>query len=181
MVTKSSLDDIRSKLKAQGWARRVYEARRAALKQWVQAPSEKLRAVFPRKRGNVYHDFSCPTDRTRLVFDPFNCESFACPACGKHYAPDVDSGVYPAGNRYHGTLYDGWACMFYETAGAVATDLGIMAAVDPDPPAAYARRGVEILMLYADTIEGLKTKRDPSPIMNALLTYHREGDSKVLF
>ena len=61
------------------------------------------------------------------------------------------------------------------------TDLGIMAAVEPGPPAAYARRGVEILMLYADTIEGLKTKRDQDPQMNVLLTYHREGDSTVLF
>jgi len=181
LVTPRTLDDIRSKLKGQPWARRVYEAQRASVEPWLQVSSEKLRAVFPRKRGNVYHDFSCPTDRTRLVFDPFNSSSFVCPACGKHYAPDVDPGVYPPGNRYDGTLYDGWACLFYETAGGVARDLGIMAAVDPHPPAAYAERGVEILMLYADTIEQLQTKNDPDPQMRVLLTYHREGDSTVLF
>lgn len=180
-VIKSTFNEIRSKLKEQAWARRAYEARRAELENWVQVPSEKLRAVFPRKTGNVYHNFSCPTDRCRLTFDPFTSDSFVCPTCGKRFAHDVDPGVYGAGNRYHGTLYDGWACLFYEWACAAAADLGIMAAVNPDPHGAYSRRGVEILMLYADTIEGLKTKRDPSPIMNVLLTYHREGDSVVLF
>ncbi len=181
LVTEQTFAEIGAKLKDQAWARRVYEARRAALEKWVHAPSEDLRGVFPRQRGNVYHNFSCPTDRCRLTFDPFACASFVCPSCGKRYAPDLNPGVYPPGDRYYGTLYDGWACLFYEEAGAVAADLGIFAAVEPGGAQGYAKRGVEILMLYADTIEGLQTRKDPDPQMNVLLTYHREGDSTVLF
>jgi hypothetical protein len=181
LVTAKTLEEIRAKLKDQAWARRVFESTRASLEPWLAVSSDKLRAVFPKKRGNVYHDFSCPTDRCRLTFDPFSSESFVCPTCGKHFAPDLDPGVYPKGNRYNGVLYDGWACLYYETACQVAADLGTVAAIEPESSAKYAPRGVEILMLYADTIEKLKTKFDPDPQMNVLLTYHREGDSVVLF
>lgn len=180
-ITSKSLEEIRTKLKDQAWARRVYNSHRASLEPWLKVSSDKLRAVFPQKRGNVYHDFSCPTDRCRLTFDPFECESFVCPTCGKRYAPTLDPGVYPKGNRYNGTLYDGWVCLYYETVCQIAADLGTIAAVEPESAAKYAPRGIEILMLFADTIEKLKTKFDPDPLMNVLLTYHREGDSVVLF
>lgn len=181
LVTPKTLEETRAKLKDQAWARSLYDSTRASVETWLKISSDKLRTVFPRKRGNVYHDFSCPTDRSRLNFDPFTCDSFVCPTCGKHYAPDLDPGVYPIGNRYNGTLYDGWVCLYYMTACQVAANLGLIAAVEPESAAKYAPRGVEILMLFADTIEGLKTKFDPDPVMNVLLTYHREGDSTVLF
>ena len=38
-----------------------------------------------------------------------------------------------------------------------------------------------MLLLYADTIEKLSTKTDNDPQMAVLLTYHREGDSGVLY
>ncbi len=181
LVTAKTLEEIRAKLKDQVWARSIFDATRASLEPWLKVSSDKLHTVFPRKRGNVYHDFSCPTDRCRLTFDPFSCDSFVCPTCGKRYAPDVDPGVYHPGERYHGTLYDGWVCLFYLTACHVAADFGLVAAVEPESAAKYAPRGIEILMLYADTIDGLKTKFDSDPVMNVLLTYHREGDSTVLF
>jgi len=96
------------------------------------------------------------------------------------FAPETDAGIYPPGDRYHGTMYDGWACLFYETAGSIAADMGVVGWVEPAEAAKYFQRGVEILLLYADTIEHLQTKFDKDRQMSVLLTYHREGDSTVL-
>ena len=61
-------------------------------------------AGLPNHRGNVYHNFSCPQDRCRLVFDPFESNQFKCPLCGKTFPPETDAGIYPPGDRYHGTV-----------------------------------------------------------------------------
>ncbi len=178
LVTEESIAEIRSKLDTQEWARKVFAARKAKLDRWLSVPSPRLRQVFPKERGNVYHTFSCPADRCRLTFDPFNPDAFACPSCGKTYSPTTDAGVYAAGNRYHGTMYDGWVCLFFLEAAQNAGDMGLIARIEDDPR--YAGRGVELLMLHADTIEKLKVRPDPDPQMRVLLTYHREGDNKVL-
>lgn len=190
IVTAESIAEIKSKIAGHDWARRTYAKRTEALAPWLAVPSAKLRSVFPKNRGNVYHNFSCPKDRARLVFTPFESDEFLCPVCGARYASGTDAGIYPRGARYSGTIYDGWACMFYQCAGAVAADLGLIARVGNPAGDSSVRkgvdvgrcvdRGIEILMLYADTIEGLKTKVDPDPQMSVLLTYHREGDNKVL-
>ena len=180
MVTAESIAEIKDKLGSQEWARRTYASGKAALAPWLAASSAKLRQVFPTRRGNVYHNFSCPQDRCRLVFDPFESAQFKCPLCGKSFAPETDAGIYPPGDRYHGTMYDGWACLFYETAGSIAADMGVVGRVEPADAGKYFQRGVEILLLYADTIERLQTKFDKDRQMSVLLTYHREGDSTVL-
>lgn len=181
MVTAESIIEIKQKLASQEWARRTYASQKAGLELWLSMSSEKLREVFPKRRGNVYHDFSCPQDRCRLVFDPTESSHFRCPLCSKTFAAETDAGVYPVGDRYHGTMYDGWACLFYEAAGARAADMGIAARIEPAEADKYFRRGVEILMLYADTIEHLQTRVDKDPQFSVLLTYHREGDSTVLY
>ncbi len=178
LVTDETVTEIRSKLENHAWAKRVYASRKAKLRPWLTASSKRLREVFPKKRGNVYHDFSCPTDRCRLTFDPFNPDVFTCPSCGKTYPPNTDAGIYPPGNRYHGTMYDGWICLFFLEAAQNAGDMGLIARIEGDDR--YARRGIEILMLHADTIEKLEVRPDPDPQMRVLLTYHREGDNKVL-
>jgi len=182
LVTDQTITEIKAKLDAHEWARRTYGERTQSLSRWLLAPSEELRRVFPKKRGNVYHNFSCPSDRCVLTFDPFGPDVFRCPSCGRTYRPDTDAGVYAPGDRYHGTMYDGWVCRFYQEAGGVAADMGLAARIESDPNAAatYRRRGVEILMLHADTVERLQTRSDPDPQMRVLLTYHREGDNKVL-
>ena len=86
----------------------------------MDADATTLRAVFPTRRANVYHNFSCPSHRLRLEFDPFNCTEFHCPVDGQVFAPDTVSNVYEPGNPYHGTLYDGWANLFYLQAAAAA-------------------------------------------------------------
>lgn len=179
LVTEATLAELQSKLRSCEWARKTYEGRKVYLDRWRDLPAEELARVFPKKRGNVYHNFSCPTDRRRLEFDPFRPDHFKCSICGKEYAPETNAQIYTTAERYYGTMYDGWACLFYEDACTVAADLGLVSKIEKDP--SYAEAGVRILMLYADTIERLPTKADPDPQMRVILTYHREGDSIVLY
>ena len=88
---------------------------------------------------------------------------FKCPLCGKTFPPETDAGIYAPADRYHGTMYDGWVCLFYETAGGMAADMGVVGRVEPAEAEKYFRRGIEILLLYADTIERLPTKFDTRP------------------
>jgi hypothetical protein len=58
--------------------------------------------------------------------------------------------------------------------------MGVVGRVEPAAAEKFSQRGVEILLLYADTIERLPTRFDRDPQFSVLLTYHREGDSTVL-
>ncbi len=178
LVTKDTLSEVREKAAAEDWARRTLDARESSLEPWRTVSVEELRNVFPRKRANVYHNFSCPADRIRLKFDPVNPRLFHCDACGKDFAPDTGAGIYPQGDRYHGTMYDGWACLFYLTASSVAADMALIGHVENRDD--WLKRASEILFLFADTIEGLPTihKNEGDPA--CILTYHREGDNKIL-
>src|ERR1035441_10495421 len=144
LVTAESIVEIKAKLATEDWARQTYATQKAALAPWLAVPSEKLRQVFPTRRGNVYHNFSCPQDRCRLLFDPFESSRFKCPLCGKTFAPDTEAGIYEPGDRYHATMYDGWACLFYEAAGAMAANMGVAGRVEPAAAGKYFQRGVEI-------------------------------------
>lgn len=178
LVNDATLREVRRKVDTYEWARATYDARKKALQRWVEIPREHLERVFPKKRGNVYHNFSCPTDRTRLQFDPFECTTFRCPRCGTMYSSDTDPGVYPPGDRYHGTMYDGWACLFFLTASSVAADVAIIGNVEKD--AAWLERAKDLLHLFVETVSALPTDFSKDPQFNRILTYHREGDNKVL-
>ncbi len=179
LVTSESIAEVRHKLATQEWARKVFADRKAALDTWLTIPSAELQRVFPRQRGNVYHNFSCPTDRIRLKFNPFNPDRFECPSCGKTFDPQTDAGIYAAGDRYHACMYEGWVCLFFLEAAANAADLALIGRIEANDRC--MSRGIEILMLHADMLEKLQVKPDPDPQMRVLLTYHREGDSMVLF
>jgi len=180
LITDETLGEVRAKLATQDWARQLYAGRRQRLAPWLAVSSEKLGEVFPKRRGNVYHNFSCPQDRCRLAFDPLQAGPFTCPVCGKAFAPETDAGVYAPGDRYHGTMYDGWICLFHLAASDAAVDLGLFSRIESAEGARYAARAIELLLLYADRIERLPTKFDADPQLSVLLTYHREGDNKVL-
>ena len=180
LVTDETVAEVKAKIVGEDWARLAYSDRKAELERWLAVPSDRLRRIFPSRRGNVYHNFSCPRDRCRLSFDPFKSEAFACPLCGKTFSPETNSGVYAPGNRYKGTMYDGWVCLFHLEASRVAADMGLVGRVEPAEAEKFFARGVEILMLYADTIEKLSAKTDRDPQKSFLLTYGREGDSTVL-
>lgn len=179
-VTEDTLAEVRTKIAAQDWARRLYESRKQTLRPWLEIPSAKLKEVFPKRRGNVYHNFSCPQDRCRLTFNPLDAREFKCPVCAKTFSPETGSGVYAAADRYHGTMYDGWICLFHLNASEAAADLGIVSRTESSEAQRYADRAIELLMLYAEVLPQIPTKFDADRQMSVLLTYHREGDNKVL-
>lgn len=179
MIAPESLQDAREKIEQTDWAKKQYEGRKQQLAPWLDASSEEMHKAFPKKCGNVYHNFSCPADRHKLEFDPLEYTTFTCPECKKTYPADTDAGIYPAGERYKGTMYDGWACLFYLNAAAASVDLATMATLEDN--AACRNRAKELLIWFADTIDGLQVTQDADPQMRKLLTYHREGDNKVLF
>jgi len=178
LITANTIAELQDKLATQQWARQVYETRKRSIAPWASVSSEDLGRVFPTKRGNVYHNFSCPDDRVRLKFEPFNPWKFHCSTCNKDFAPDTDAGIYPPADVYHGTMYDGWACLFYLTAPSVAVDLALMGRIDDLEP--YRKRAIELLLLFAQTVKGLPTEHPKEGDTARILTYSREGESKIL-
>lgn len=186
MIDASVIAEVREKVASQPWAAALYDSRKRGVQRWADLPSEELRRVFPKVGGNVYHNFSCPRDRVRLTFDPFNPDTFTCPTCGTEYAPDTDAGIYPPGDPYHGDLYAGWICLFHLTASQSAVDLALLGRMEDNGP--MLDRAVELLMLYASTLPAMPLR--PSSIVapnhptyrqyGRILTYHREGDNKIL-
>jgi len=178
LVDDRTILEVREKLETQEWARDVYREKKALVDKWVEVSSERLEEVFPTKRSNVYHNFSCPDDRSRLQFDPFENGDFVCPTCGRHYAPEFDAGIYAEGDKYHGTVYDGWACLFYQTAADVASDIGVFTRLEKDDR--YAKRGIEILRLFARALRQTPTENLGKGQEARILRYNREGDSNLL-
>lgn len=187
MVTGETLTEVRSKIESRPWARELYDQVKRGAAAWRDIPFEDLRRVFPVKRGNVYHNYSCPQDRVRLEFGPFNPGPFRCPACKSVFDPHSDAGIYAKDDRYHGDMYDGWACLFYQAACDAAADLALIGVLDNDP--VCIGRCVELFRLFAETIRKLPidlpdsiSKEDPGRHQYArILTYHREGDNKILY
>lgn len=178
MVTDETIGEMQDKMTHHEWARDVYAAKRSYVQPWLDVSYEELAEVFPKKRGNVYHNFSDPVDRSRLIFEPFNPYEFKS-VSGKTYAPDTDAGIYKPDDKYHGTMYDGWACLFYQRACDVAAALGLIGRMEND--AAVLARSRDILVLFADTLQNLPTDLADQGQYARILTYHREGDNKILF
>ena len=187
MITEASIAELREKTTSQPWARDIYDAHRRSIQPWVDLPTEELRRIFPTEGGNVYHNFSCPTDRVSLEFDPFNPDTFHCGTCKQTFAPEVDSGVYEPADRYHGDLYDGWVCLFHITLTQRMVEMAMIGRMEGD--ARLLDRAAELLLLYAERIQTMPWRpgKDLSPDMpmfrqyGSIFTYHREGDNKILF
>lgn len=185
-ITDATLAEVREKCATQSWARDVYDMHRRAVQPWVDLSSEELRRVFPTEGGNVYHNFSCPTDRVSLQFDPFNPDTFTCGTCQKTFPPDADSGVYAPGDRYHGDLYDGWVCLFHITLTQRLVEMAAIGRLEGDTR--LLDRAREILLLYAKRIQAMPWRpgKDIAPDAptfrqyGSIFTYHREGDNKIL-
>lgn len=187
MITKGTMAEIREKTASQPWAKDIYDLHRRAVQPWVDISSDELRRIFPTKGGNVYHNFSCPTDRVTLDFDPFNPDSFRCGTCKQSFAPDADSGVYESTDRYHGNLYDGWVCLFHTTLTQRMVEMALIGRMEQDDH--MLDRATELLMLYAERMQAMPWRpgKGLSPDMpmfrqyGSIFTYHREGDNKILF
>ncbi len=178
-ITDETILEVRHKIATQEWASNVYKARRAELLRWLEATPEKLREIFPTRRGSTQALFSAPEDRQRLVFDPFNPYLFRSNTTGKEYDPETRADYYAEGHFYNGVMYQGWAYFFYGEAGRVAKDLAMIGRMHGDDRA--TSRAVEIMLLFADTIRGLPTERYGDTGKVTILSYHREGDNKILF
>jgi len=186
MITDKTLREVRDKVESQSWARDLYGQRKVNALEWAAVPSEELRRIFPRKGGNVYHNFSCPTDRVSLKFEPTNPDAFTCPSCEKTFTPDTDAGIYPPEDRYHGDMYAGWICLFHITTTQRMVEMAMIGRMEQN--AQLLDRAEELLLLYAETIQSMPLREAPdvakdSPMYRQygrIFTYHREGDNKIL-
>src|SRR5437764_68761 len=60
MIDRTTVREMREKCARYAWARKVRDDLLAGVKPWMDVPMERLRALTPRQRTNVYHNFSCP-------------------------------------------------------------------------------------------------------------------------
>jgi hypothetical protein len=176
LVSRENVREMREKVRRYPWARKVQEGMVAGAKPWLALSSERLRELTPTRRGNVYHNLTCPADSSRLKFDPFNNQTFTCPTCGAVYPADQESTVYPKGDTYHGTFYDGWNCMYFISISQACWNMGLLYQLTGDE--ACARRVGEILSLYADIVPGMA--RDMVGGSKVIFTYNREGEARIL-
>ncbi|NPV46300.1 MAG: hypothetical protein HPY69_05055 [Armatimonadetes bacterium] len=176
LVNRENVRTMREKVRRYQWAREVQEGLVAGTRRWMEVPVERLRELTPTRRGNVYHNFTCPADNARLTFDPFEDKTFSCPACGKTYAADQESTVYPEGEAYHGTLYDGWSCLYFIAIAHACWHMGLVYQLTGDE--AYARRARDILLIYADNTP--KMAREEVGGSKVIFTYNREGETRIL-
>lgn len=186
MITDATIADVRTKIDTQEWARALYDARRENAQAWTDLSEQELRRIFPRIGGNVYHNFSCPTDRVSLTFDPFNPDAFTCPTCQQTFAPDTDAGIYEPDDRYHGNMYAGWICLFHLTTTQRMVEMALIGRLEDDTR--MLDRATLLLLLYTEVLRQLPVREAPGISSDAptyrqyrrIFTYHREGDNKIL-
>ena len=142
LVDGETIAEVRSKLANEQWARDVYSQRKVALDRWIKASAVEVKRVFPKTCGNVYHNFSCPKDRHRLTFDPFECRQFRCPICGAVYLPETDAGIYAEAERRFDL--DPRSTVFIddraEVYGPLLLEYGRARQTDPAPTLAVSRK-----------------------------------------
>ena len=175
-VSAADIAAMREKCERYPWARSERDLLLRAVKPWLDVPLARLRELTPRRRGNVYHNFSCPDDRAALRFEPFEDTQFTCPTCGKVFPADQASNVYALGTTYHGTFYDGWACLYFINIAKTCWRLSLAYHLTSDD--AYARRAGDILLVYADILPHMPRERVGGS--NVVFTYNREGEVRLL-
>lgn len=178
-ISSGTIAELEDRAATQDWARGVLDGQRRGFEVWAGASRERLRAVFPKRRGNVYHNFSCPDCRVRLKFEPLNPDRFRCASCNRDFDPETDAGIYPKGDRYNGTMYDGWACLFFQTASNAALNLALIGRLDACGD--WLGRGRELLLLFADTIKNMPTVQPGEGDSARIFTYAREGESVICY
>lgn len=176
MVNRENVQSMRAKVRQYQWAREVQERLVAGAQRWMDTPVERLRELTPTRRGNVYHNFTCPADSARLTFDPFEDKVFKCPTCGETYPADRESTVYPKGDTYHGTLYDGWSCLYFIAISHACWNMGLVYQLTGDE--AYAERARDVLLIYADITPQMA--REEVGGSKVIFTYNREGETRIL-
>ncbi len=141
---------------------------------WLGQPMERLDALMPKRKMQVYWLMTCPNCLERLPFDPFNDRDVTCTHCFKKYTLDQRSpATYAA---YAGTLYEGWGCYYLMEIAAEAENLAILYALGSDRK--YAEHCAGIIKLFAKYIK-------PIPVVGGgtqyvIWTYNMEGDCTII-
>jgi len=79
----ATIEEIKRKAGALDWARRVVENLDAGVRPWLAQPLERIEALMPKRKMQVYWLMVCPDCMERLPFDPFNDRDVVCQPCGK--------------------------------------------------------------------------------------------------
>lgn len=84
----ATLEEMRRKAASLKWARKVVADLDAGVRPWLDQPLERIEALLPRRKMQVYWLMFCPDCMERLPFDPFNDRDVACRPCGKTFPLD---------------------------------------------------------------------------------------------
>ena len=79
----ATLQDIKRKSESLDWARQVVEDLDAGVQPWLAQSVERLDALLPKRKMQVYSMLICPECRGGLQFNPFNDQDAACRRCEK--------------------------------------------------------------------------------------------------
>ena len=170
----ATVRDIKRKSESLDWAGKIVKELDAGVHPWLAQPMERLEALMPKRKMQVYWLMVCPDCLERLPFDPFNDRDVTCRHCLKTFTLDRRSpATYAA---YAGTLYEGWGCSYLMEISAQAENLALLHALGADRKC--AERSAGILKLFAKYIK-------PIPVLGSgtqhvIWTYNMEGDCTIV-
>jgi len=175
-VDVGTLAEIRHKRDTQDWAKNVLASLDQSVQPWLAQPLERLEALLPKRKTQVYWLLLCPECRQNLPFDPFNDQDATCRSCGRTYPLTQPSTATPPDSPYAGTLYDGWGCYYLQNIAETAEHLALLHALGADRR--YAERAADILRLFVRYIRPLPVLG--SGTQHVIWTYNMEGDCSIL-
>ncbi len=170
----ATVEEMKRKAAALEWAHLVVEGLKAGVQPWLAQPLERIEALMPKRKMQVYWLMKCPEDREGLPFDPFNDREVACPRCHKTFPLERRSPAEYA--AYAGTLYEGWGCSYLMTMASQAQNLALLHALGADRT--YAERSAGFLKLFAKHVKPLPVLG--SGTQRVLWTYNMEGDCTIV-
>jgi hypothetical protein len=170
----ATIKEMRRKVASLEWAHAVVKDLDAGIQPWLAQPLERIEALLPKRKMQVYWLMTCPNCGERLPFDPFNAKDVTCLKCHKTFTLDHPSPATYA--PYAGTLYEGWGCSYLMAASTQAESLALLHALGSDR--AYAERSAAIVKLFAKYIRPLPVKGGGT--QRVIWTYNMEGDWVIL-
>lgn len=169
-----TIEEIKHKAASLEWAQKVVADIDTGVRPWLNHPLERLEALLPKSKMQVYWLMICPVCRERLPFDPFNDLDVTCQPCNKTFSLDQRSpATYSA---YAGTLYEGWGCSYLMAVADRAEDMALLHALGADR--SYAERSADILKMFAKHIRSLPIRERGT--RRVIWTYDMEGDCKLV-
>ncbi len=178
MISTDTVREMRQKYQKYEWAQKIIENKKEVCRTWLDQDIETVLNMIPTRRVGVYHLFTCPETKARLIFSPFEDKEFVSPKTGKVYRADEFSPVYEKDSELAGTYYDGWGCLFIIDLAEACYQSGVLYQVLEESQ--YAEWVSQVLLYYADEVTGnLKVIENYGG--KCMLMYAREGDSWNLY